>query len=397
MTCRFATVDDESRRRRDDHRGEATVGVAMSRSLRPWVTTGVAVVGAGVIAVSPVEPTPHADVRIANAAVELTTDPNPFEYYPEVLRRSLANTSDRLDEYFANPFPIVRAIAENQLEAIDSIVGAAVSLDPVAVVRAIVDAVAQPVVNLARVASTGEPFETAVGFLVRLALPIVSGVFAAGAAAGDVAAALFDLDIVGAVSAATNIPARIVDGFLNGVVDGETHAYYGFVDPVFEAPVVDQLTGPVAFLIESLQDIGETISTSPSPAGQVPGLAAPTMTLSGAPDEAVAEESPQAEVTAGDTDRGDESDSRPTPEPIESESDAATDGGGVNDATDGDGASDATDEEGPAADADEDDEAPGESASAADESDSEAGAGEPSDDDTSSSDDTPAAPAGVQG
>ncbi|HEY9264737.1 MAG TPA: hypothetical protein VIQ11_09050, partial [Mycobacterium sp.] len=172
-------MDDASRRRRDDHRGEATVGVAMSRSLRPWLTTGVAIVGLGVIAVAPVEPTPPGDERIANAAMELTTDPNPFEYYPQVLERSLANTSDRLDEYFANPFPVVRAIAENQLQAVDSIVGAAVRRDPVAVVRAVVDAVAQPAVNLARVVGTGEPFETAVGFLVRLALPIVSGAFAA--------------------------------------------------------------------------------------------------------------------------------------------------------------------------------------------------------------------------
>ncbi|HEY9265026.1 MAG TPA: hypothetical protein VIQ11_10510 [Mycobacterium sp.] len=344
----------------------------MSRSLRPWVTTGVAVVGAGVIAVAPVEPTPHADVRIANSAVDLTAAPSPFEYYPQVLMRSLANTGDRLDEYFADPFPVVRAIAESQLEALDSILGAAVSHDPAAVVRAIVDAVARPVLNLARVVSTGEPLETAVGFLVRLALPVVSGVFAAGAAVGDVAEALFDLDIVGAVNAATNIPARVVDGFLNGVVDGETHAYYGFVDPVFEAPVVDQMTGPVAFLIESIQDVGETISTSPSPAGQVPDLAAPTMTLTGAPDEPVAEQDAQPEG-----------------------SDVTTDEDGADDATDRRDEGAEADEEDPVADVDDADDASG--APASDDRTSEAGAGGPSHDAATSSDDTQASSAGVQG
>ncbi|MDZ4269852.1 MAG: hypothetical protein U1D00_29950 [Mycobacterium sp.] len=362
----------------------------MSRSLRPWVTTGVAVVGAGVIAVAPVEPTPHADVRIANSAVDLTAAPSPFEYYPQVLMRSLANTGDRLDEYFADPFPVVRAIAESQLEALDSILGAAVSHDPAAVVRAIVDAVARPVLNLARVVSTGEPLETAVGFLVRLALPVVSGVFAAGAAVGDVAEALFDLDIVGAVNAATNIPARVIDGFLNGVVDGETHAYYGFVDPVFEAPVVDQLSGPVAFLIESLQDIGETISSSPSTAGQVPDLAAPTIALSGPPEEPVAEEGPAPEVTAEDTDRAGGPESRPAPEPTESESGIVADGEGADEED--------ADEEGLAAD-DSDDcvEAPEEAESVAHDSESEAGAGEQSHADTSAADDTPASPARAAG
>ncbi|MCV7151280.1 hypothetical protein [Mycolicibacterium pyrenivorans] len=231
--------------------------------------------------------------------------------------------------------------------------------------------------------STGEPLETAVGFLVRLALPLVSGVFAAGAAVGDVAEALFDLDIVGAVNAATNIPARIVDGFLNGVVDGETHAYYGFVDPVFEAPVVDQLTGPVTFLIESLQDIGETISSSPSPAGQVPDLAAPTIALSGAPEETVAEDGPGTEVTAGDAGRGDGPDSRPAPEPTESEPDSDI-GGDEKGGDEGNLAADS-------------DEAPEEAESVADESASEAGAGEQSDAETSAPDDTPASPAGVEG
>ena len=307
--------------------------------------------GAGVIAVVPVEPVTTTEVRTASAAVQLTAAPNPFEYYPQVLGRSLSNAGDRLDEYFADPLPILAAIAGNQLRAFDSIVGAVVSLDPVAVVRAVLHAVTQPAVNLARVLSTGEPFATAASFLVRLALPVVSGVYAAGAAIGDAVEALFDLDIVGAVNAVINLPARIVDGFLNGFVDGENPSHTGLLDPVLGAPAADELTGPFAFLIKSLQEIGETTSTTPSPlstADALPPVSQPpapqTSVVTLAVAEPVEEAAPDAETPL---EAEQETETEAGIEDAEGPEDATTDEAGEDapgeDGTGDDGPSAATD------------------------------------------------------
>ncbi|MDG4664555.1 hypothetical protein [Mycobacterium sp. 236(2023)] len=239
----------------------------MSSSIRPWVTAGIAVVGVGVIAVAPFEPLPPGDsIQITNSAVELNTTPRPLDYYPQVVMRSLENASDRLAEYLAAPLPIVTAVLESQYDAITDIVSAGEDRDAVAVVNALVGAVALPVVNLTKVVGSGEPFDMIASLIIRLALPIVSGVLAAGSTVGDVVESLLDLDVVGAVSAITNLPARIVDGILNGRVDPAGNAYFGLLAPVADEPVTDQLTGPVSFLIDSLQGIGDTIS-APAPVG----------------------------------------------------------------------------------------------------------------------------------
>lgn len=246
-------------------------GCVVPGSIRPWVTAGIAVVGAAVIAVAPFEPIPRGtEIRIANSAVEISATPSPIDLYPHVVMRSLANAGDLISEYFAAPLPVVTAVAESQYLALADIVDAADRGDVVAVVTAVLQAIAMPVVNLVKVAGSGEPFRTASSLIVRLALPIVSSLLAAGSAVGDVVDALLDFDFVSTVSAVTNIPARIVDGFLNGRVNAGTDEHFGFLSPVLDASVSDQLTGPVAFLIDSLQDIGDTISPPPIALGAGP-------------------------------------------------------------------------------------------------------------------------------
>jgi hypothetical protein len=243
----------------------------MPGSIRPWVTAGIAVVGAAVIAVAPFEPVPRGtEFRIANSAVEISATPSPIDFYPQVVMRTLANAGDLIDEYFAAPLPVVTAVAESHYLALADIVDAVERGDVVAVVTAVLRAIATPVVNLVKVAGSGEPFRMASSLIVRLALPIASSVLAAGSAVGDVIDALLDVDVVSAFSAVTNIPARIVDGFLNGRVDAETLENPGLLSPVATAPVADQLTGPVAFLIDSLQGVGETISPAPPAVGAGP-------------------------------------------------------------------------------------------------------------------------------
>ncbi|MDA2893987.1 hypothetical protein PDG61_23970 [Mycolicibacterium sp. BiH015] len=238
----------------------------MPKSIRPWATAAIAVVGVGVIAVAPFEPLPPGDtVRITNSALELDPSPRPTDYYPQVVMRSVENASDRLNEYLAAPLPILTAVAGNQYTSLTDIVDAIEDGDVVEIVDAVIRAIAMPVTNLVKVVGSGQPFEMTASLIVRLALPIVSGVMAAGSTVSDVVDSLLDLDVVGAASAATNLPARIVDGLLNGRVDGVSDDYFGLLAPVAEEPVSDQLTGPVSFLIESLQEIGDTIAAPASP------------------------------------------------------------------------------------------------------------------------------------
>lgn len=246
----------------------------MPKSVRPWLTATVTIVGVGVIAVAPLEPPAKSDVRVENTAVLAQTTPGPFQYYPQVVRRSLANANDLVREYLADPLPVVRAIADNQSKAVADIVEAAAALDPGAFVHAVVAAIGQPVTGLVKVVGSGEPFETASSMLIRLAIPVVSGVLAAGAAVADVVKAFADLDVVNAVSGLINVPGRIADGLLNGRVDGQHDEYFGLLGKVVEAPVSEQISGPFDYLIQSLQGIGDTISASaPTTAPAVAGPA----------------------------------------------------------------------------------------------------------------------------
>ncbi|KMO70962.1 hypothetical protein [Mycolicibacterium chlorophenolicum] len=278
----------------------------MPKSVRPWLTAAVAIVGVGAVTVAPLEPAAKSEVRVENAAVLVDEAPSPFEYYPQVLQRSASHADDLVREYLADPLPIVRAIADNQTRALADVVDAAAALDPGAFVRAVVAAVSQPVAGLVKVVGSGEPFETASSMLVRLALPLVSGVLAAGAAMTDVVKAFADLDLVNAVSGLLNVPGRIADGLLNGRVDGQHDEYFGLLGKVVEAPVSEQISGPVDYLIHSLQGIGDTISSSapasPRPvAGPavVPDLGSPTVTVTAPADDP----EPAAPPAATDDDR----------------------------------------------------------------------------------------------
>lgn len=109
----------------------------MQQALRPYVTTGVAVLGAGAIAVAPIAP-PAPTPSIESFAIELTAgldlgqigvlvDPtNPFEVYPDLVTNSFGNLSHIFTERFSdldNAFPILEAIASNQFGYLQDFIG----------------------------------------------------------------------------------------------------------------------------------------------------------------------------------------------------------------------------------------------------------------------------------
>ena len=89
----------------------------MRAGVRPYVTAGVALVGAGAIAVTPISPLP-ADVPMAQPAVQLAAIPSPLQLYPEVFLRSVSNAGALVQEYFADPFPIINATLRNEAAAL---------------------------------------------------------------------------------------------------------------------------------------------------------------------------------------------------------------------------------------------------------------------------------------
>ncbi|MGV0741452.1 hypothetical protein [Mycolicibacterium sp. XJ870] len=100
---------------------------ALQRTLRPYVTAGVAIVGASVIAATPVA-APPAELavrspQISSAAVELTALAgaldtsswvDPIAYWAEVLDTTQTNVSALLAVASEDPFPVLNQIIVNQ-------------------------------------------------------------------------------------------------------------------------------------------------------------------------------------------------------------------------------------------------------------------------------------------
>ncbi|OKH69526.1 hypothetical protein EB72_27215 [Mycobacterium sp. SWH-M1] len=274
----------------------------MPKVVRPWLTVGVAALGIGAIVAAP-SSAPKGEVRIANSAIVQHETQGPLQYYPDVLSRSLTNARRLVAEYLEDPLPVVRAVADNQHRGVTEVLRAAADLDPEAFAQAVLSAVNQPVASLGRVVARGEPVRTANSLLVRLALPAASGVLAGGAGVADVVDAATDLDPVRVAGGLVNLPARTMDGLLNGRVDGERDEYFSLLGAVVEAPLSDQISGPVDYLIGSLQDIGDTIAAPSSDADALTHTAAPPEVASAAP--AADEEAPAPRPRSTRTQRRD--------------------------------------------------------------------------------------------
>lgn len=163
-------------------------GIRGRAGLRPYVTAGVALVGASAIAVAPVAP-PPAEVAIAQPVVQLAAVPSPLQLYPQVAVRSIANAGALLQQYFADPFPIISATLKNQAAAFADAI-AALQLGQIdEFYAAASDIVLQPgrsagaaLVHLGAILS--QPYAAA-GFLITAVSPVLSGLVATGQAIAE--------------------------------------------------------------------------------------------------------------------------------------------------------------------------------------------------------------------
>jgi hypothetical protein len=91
----------------------------MQVAVRSYLAAGMATVGAGAIALSPVSPVIPADMHLPSVhvamPVQLAAAVNPIEAYLELVQNTLTNLSSLGQSVLENPAPILRQIVANQL------------------------------------------------------------------------------------------------------------------------------------------------------------------------------------------------------------------------------------------------------------------------------------------
>lgn len=237
----------------------------MHAALRPYVTASVALVGASVIAVTPVAPTP-LEMHIASPAVELTAAPKPLEFYGQVTLEALTNAAKVVGPYLRIPFSLIDILTE-----------------PVYFLHVVVSNLFNPVL-IFNGAQT-------------LISPVLNGIGATAVALKDVAGAISNHDPVDLAKAIVDIPARIADGVLNGGyplfgVQGPQ----GFLVNGLLSPLVGPLAYPQYFLLYSFTNgpysptnktrfgVDRNVdpvdsSSTPAPVNEAPSPGTATVTL----------------------------------------------------------------------------------------------------------------------
>lgn len=100
----------------------------MHINIRSHLTAGVALAGAGIIAATPVAPVsaPLPDIQAATirtAEVQLASLLNPLEVFAPILEQAMTNSQVIGQKIFADPMPILKALALNQLESAGTLAG----------------------------------------------------------------------------------------------------------------------------------------------------------------------------------------------------------------------------------------------------------------------------------
>jgi hypothetical protein len=130
----------------------------MQSALRPYVTAGVALVGASAIAVTPVTAPPSAVEGARDTAVHLSALVNPIDVFGPIFQAAIENAQAAGQEIANNPAPILTQIIANQIAGIGNI-GAALEAQ-VAVIpqlpQLLGDAAANELANLANLADLGQ-------------------------------------------------------------------------------------------------------------------------------------------------------------------------------------------------------------------------------------------------
>ncbi|WP_396903665.1 hypothetical protein [Mycolicibacterium phlei] len=276
----------------------------MHATIRPYVTTGVALVGAGVIAVSTVAP-PVLDTRLAapptiGAAAQLTSATNPLDAFAALFERSLENGGGLIEQFLDSPAPVLGQVVTNQLanlEYLGSTVGGFVESLPTTLkelqlagelfadalangnfaaagailnqtVSGLVTALTGVIIGppLAIAANTVQNIANVVAVLPSALFGVLGGALAPVQsltnAVFDIVGTIVDAagngDFLGAVGALVSAPIVVVDAVLNGYGPGGS-------------PGVGLLT-PEVGTIGSILNVRNVIADALHPISPGPGL-----------------------------------------------------------------------------------------------------------------------------
>lgn len=89
----------------------------MQVAAHPYLATGVALIGASAIAISPVAP-PMPDITVpavSSAEVSLSAATDPIQAYVQLVTNTFTNVSTLIGQELADPAPILRQVIDNQI------------------------------------------------------------------------------------------------------------------------------------------------------------------------------------------------------------------------------------------------------------------------------------------
>ncbi|WP_246584878.1 hypothetical protein [[Mycobacterium] fortunisiensis] len=298
----------------------------MEAVARSYLMAGVALVGAGAIAVGPVQPLPP-DVQVAavptsSVPVELNALVNPLQLWTEVFATTIDNVGTLADTVLANPAPIAGSIANNQLisaqvltsfvtsfgsgfvesvgnvpDALQSAVEQILAGDLASGVPAIATAFLTPVLagafgaivqlpdvtavlqnpflNAAAVVGELVSFDTLIGLGLPVLLTAISPVAQIGLTAQKIYDGIQAGDLEAVANAVISFPSDMVNTVLNGSAELGTGGILGSADD----------GGLAAGLLKVRQAIADAIkppALTPAPSASVaaaPDLNARTITV----------------------------------------------------------------------------------------------------------------------
>jgi hypothetical protein len=304
----------------------------MNVAVRPYATAGVALLGASVIAVSPLAPpmpnTQAMQRAVSSIGVELSASVNPIQNWIHVFQTSAANLGALGQQIAASPAPILSQIVANQIASLkvlqtalqndasnikqifDSIPGAIdtargqlqsgditgafdtinntvvvpLALSLVTVVSDSTVPLVNTVNNFAKAFATLP--NTVFQVVLPMTFPLLSTINAAVQGVQDVYDGVVAKDPAAVVNTLVNLPANLVNGFLNGsgMVLGILPSP-GLLTP-YSPDFGFLASGPIASLIQLRDVIAQAIGATPPPstaavsaAAKVPA-GAKTVTLS---------------------------------------------------------------------------------------------------------------------
>ncbi|OLO99724.1 hypothetical protein BVU76_24365 [Mycolicibacterium porcinum] len=279
----------------------------METAVRSYLTAGVALAGAGVIAVSPVMPT-STDIQLpavstSSAAVTLSALTNPVDAWAQTLSNASANLQSLGEQLLASDFPILRTVISNQignatvvgntlqtyadslattLQGLPDALQAASDLISQGEITAAVDGLTLSLLpailglldvtnnTWSAVNTTAQNFVNVIkevpnvvtSVALPAAFPILSVVNGLAATAEEVVKAVNAGDTEGAASALINAPATLTDAFLNGkgTILGIIPVA-GLLSP--SSPLGALGSGPIASLLDLPKTIAGVLDPNP--------------------------------------------------------------------------------------------------------------------------------------